>query len=460
MRNILFLIISIICALMLLINMIGCGGEEEKEEPAKVLKTEPASSGLMSSNGSLTITFDKSVTDVKVNGTPATVDGTKAVWKAQGLSTGGQTLGIQWTDANGNTGSMDLTLTIQAADIAPPKVESISITNGASDVDIDKLNSDGITIKFSEKIDINKSQNALVLLDKSGNQIAWTPNWSEDGTQVVLKGGPKTKLLGGAEYTLAISGYFDNAENEGVKVEIAFSTVGTSIPTDSLKLWLKADVGIKGNDVSGWEDQSGNKANAEQATAKSQPILEKDSVNGMPAVVFDGVDDFMTFTLPINGLTGATIILVSAATNDITLAFPYCQNAAIFWNETASWGTAHLTPLQSTVWFRFGTGQTQTLPVKYDYKTPIGDEFTIATAMMEGETDYLYVNGQLVLTNKKPQGQKTIANQRDVGNLGRGYDDNTYFPGKIAEVLVYARTLTESDRKQIEQYLSNKYSIR
>jgi hypothetical protein len=80
--------------------------------------------------------------------------------------------------------------------------------------------------------------------------------------------------------------------------------------------------------------------------------------------------------------------------------------------------------------------------------------------MMEEETDYLFVNGQLVLTNKKPQGQKTIGNQRDMGNLGRGYNDDTYFPGKIAEVFIYTRTLPESDRTQVEQYLSSKYSIR
>jgi hypothetical protein len=359
MRNALFLTGVIICTLGLLIIMIGCGGEEEKEESPKVLKTDPADNGIISTNGSLTVTFDKKVTDVKVNGIPAEVDATKAVWKAQGLSVGSQTLKIQWTDANGNTGSLDITLSVQAVDTTPPKVDSVSIANGAA-VDVDKINSDGIAIKFSEKIDIDKSQNALVLMDKSGNQISWTPNWNEDGTQIILKTGPKTKLFGGVGYTLTISGYFDSAGNEGGKVEITFSTTGVSLPTDSLKLWLKADTEVKGTNISEWDDQSGNKANAVQATAKSQPVLDKTAANGLPAIVFDGVDDFMTFTLPTNGLSGMTIILASAATEDIALVFPYCQNAAIFWNETASWGTMHLTPLQSAVWFRFGTGDADT----------------------------------------------------------------------------------------------------
>ena len=145
----------------------------------------------------------------------------------------------------------------------------------------------------------------------------------------------------------------------------------------------------------------------------SQPTLEKNAVNGLPAVNFDGTDDFMTFTLPIDGLTGMTIILVSAATQDVEPPWPYCANAAIFWNETASWGTAHLTPLQSGVWLRFGTGQTQPLPVQYQYKSPIGEKFTIAAAVMDGITDYLYINGELVLTNEKPAGQEALGHQRD-----------------------------------------------
>ena len=160
------------------------------------------------------------------------------------------------------------------------------------------------------------------------------------------------------------------------------------------------------------------------------------------------------------GLTGMTMVLVSAATQDVEPAWPFCANAAIFWNETASWGTAHITPLQKGVWIRFGTGQTQPLPVKSDYKSPIGDKFTIATAMMDGLMDYLYINGELVLENEKPAGQEAIGNQRDIGNIGRGYNDNTYFPGMIAEVLIYTKTLSDAELEQMGQYLSDKYSIR
>jgi hypothetical protein len=238
---------------------------------------------------------------------------------------------------------------------------------------------------------------------------------------------------------------------------LSTATAAVSIPTEGLKLWLEADAGItlEGSNVSGWADQSGNGTDAGQTVEANQPTLMANAINGLPAVSFDGVDDFMTFTLPINGLTGITIILVSAATQDIAPPWPHCQNAAIFWNESASWGTVHVTPLQQAVWIRFGTGQTQPLPVKFDWGVPKADEFTITAAMMDGVKDYLYINHELVLENEKPQGE--LGNHRDTGNLGRGYNDDTYFPGKIAAVLVYTRTLPDSQRCEVEEYLHNKY---
>jgi hypothetical protein len=238
-------------------------------------------------------------------------------------------------------------------------------------------------------------------------------------------------------------------------LSVATATMG--ITTESLELWLEADAGLtlSGSNVTRWADQSGSGTDAAQTVEANQPTLTANAINSLPAVSFDGVDDFMTFMLSINDLTGITIFLVSAATQDIAPPWPHCQNAAIFWNESASWGTVHVTPLQQAVWIRFGTGQTQTLPVKYDWEAPKADEFTIVAAMMDGVKDYLYVDGELVLENEKPQGQ--LGNHRDIGNLGRGFNDDTYFPGMIAEVLVYTRTLPDSERQQVEEYLNGKY---
>jgi hypothetical protein len=51
----------------------------------------------------------------------------------------------------------------------------------------------------------------------------------------------------------------------------------------------------------------------------------------------------------------------------------------------------------------------------------------------------------------------SIAGCQNTGHLGLGHN-STYFPGRIAEVLVYRRALSESERQSVEAYLQQKYS--
>ena len=93
----------------------------------------------------------------------------------------------------------------------------------------------------------------------------------------------------------------------------------------------------------------------------------------------------------------------------------------------------YVAPFQSSVVARFGTTQIGN-QLLYTRPTSLGTDFTITTALKNGGTDSLFVNGNLVLSQsgKLP----TIAGCRDTASLGRGFDDNTYFSGEIAEVLL------------------------
>ena len=60
------------------------------------------------------------------------------------------------------------------------------------------------------------------------------------------------------------------------------------------RLWLRADdlrYLNDGDPVSTWTDTSGNSFDATQ-TGTARPVLIKDTINGLPAVYFDGVDDY------------------------------------------------------------------------------------------------------------------------------------------------------------------------
>jgi hypothetical protein len=233
------------------------------------------------------------------------------------------------------------------------------------------------------------------------------------------------------------------------------------VPTPGLKLWLKADAGITADAarVAKWADQSASKIDAAQEEPDSRPTLVNNAIAGKPVLRFDGVDDYMTFTLPVNGLSGMTIFLVAANSEDRSGGVGEgcncrAQNCAIFWNETTSWGTVYLSPFQSQVNWRFGTTQTGNWPL-YTRPAAIGNAYTVTVSKKDGATDSLYINGQPVMSEggKEP----AIDGCQDEGNLGRGYNDDTFFPGDIAEVLVYDRALPDAERQAVEQYLIAKY---
>ena len=65
------------------------------------------------------------------------------------------------------------------------------------------------------------------------------------------------------------------------------------------------------NKVSQLSDKSGRGAHAVQATGSLQPTWISDGINGLPAVVGDGYDDFMAFSMPDTGLTHSFYVVAA-----------------------------------------------------------------------------------------------------------------------------------------------------
>src|SRR5262249_3683840 len=107
-----------------------------------------------------------------------------------------------------------------------------------------------------------------------------------------------------------------------------------ALPTNGLAVWLRADAGTitSGSALSQWSDQSTNNRHATQGTAGSQPTLVNGVINGLPVVRFDGVNDFLTFPLPVNGLGGMSVFLVAANTQDQNPGPSAAQPRAVFWS--------------------------------------------------------------------------------------------------------------------------------
>jgi hypothetical protein len=226
------------------------------------------------------------------------------------------------------------------------------------------------------------------------------------------------------------------------------------IPSAGLALWLKADSGVTtvGGAVSQWVDQSGNRREATQDAPEKRPLLIADAVRGRPALRFDGKDDVLSASVPIEGLGGLTMILVASNSTDYAGGAVHGENAALFWAESTEWGWVYLSPFQSNVKFRFGTTQPNNLP--FHIRSASTSGFTVTTAIKDGPVESLYIQGVPVerLSGKAP----ALKGTTPALQIGAGAR-NTAFPGDIAEILIYTRAITDGERQRLERALIAKY---
>jgi NAD(P)H-dependent FMN reductase len=94
---------------------------------------------------------------------------------------------------------------------------------------------------------------------------------------------------------------------------------GAFAPTDlgaSLLAWWKADSLALANaaPVTSWTDSSGNARTLTQATGANQPVFSTTQVNGLPAVTFDGTNDYLATAAFASPTSGASVFAVQKLT--------------------------------------------------------------------------------------------------------------------------------------------------
>ena len=364
-------------------------------------------------------------------------------------------------DSSGNPMASNFTWTFTtAAAASAPTVTAETPAGGATGVPVTTT----ATATFSTAMNASTiTTTTFTLAPSGGSPVAATVTYNSTTNVATLT--PSASLANSTSYTVTVvggSGGVQSGSGAGMtgNVTWSFTTAASGsspIPTTGLGLWLKADTGVtlNGSGVAQWADQSGNGNNATQSVAAGQPTLVSGAINGLPAVSFNGTGQDMQFNLTLNGLTGMTIFMVNANGASYTGGGDKVYNCPIFWDETADWGTVHLSPFEQSVTWEFGTGQADNLN-SYTRPASIGTAFTLTDVVKNGATENLYVLGTLVSTQT---GKLTaIANTQSTGNLGVGYL-NTHWNGQIAEVIVYTVALTDAQRQQVEQYLETRYGL-
>jgi hypothetical protein len=269
----------------------------------------------------------------------------------------------------------------------------------------------------------------------------------------------------------SVTGSTFNGATVGCTSNISFQN-NSSIPNCATGplLWLKADVGISydvSNKVSQWNDQSGNGHHA-SAAAALQPTYIINTLNGKPVLNFDGTDGMVTNNIDMTNTNKADVFVIFQ--DDLTEA----ALSSIFdtrGNLSPDIGTT----MESNITASSLQGGTNDHGIatglrgnnQYSYTSTAGQATAKCFKMVENRCDMglttlestMYINGVYI---PRTAGNKDFNNTGNFGNTYAtiGYFSNAYnLKGNIAEIIVYNRVLTATERTTVENYLTTKYFV-
>ena len=208
----------------------------------------------------------------------------------------------------------------------------------------------------------------------------------------------------------------------------------------NLSMWLVADdiSGSDGDTVETWPARSPTTISPTQGTLAARPTLQVAEVNGRNAVLSDAVNDLMTFT-PISSSGSWTIITVQkrASSGGLGGVVGNINSPAKPPYSALEYGSL------SRIYIGSRTDQR--------YATIPSNDWHVITSQDASGTLGLWVDGSA----------QSLTAAADAGAFdfsvlfGRG---NERWGVYVAEVLIYTKTLSASERGQVEAYLKSRYA--
>lgn len=265
-------------------------------------------------------------------------------------------------------------------------------------------------------------------------------------------------------WTPAVSGYYELKVYARNSVSSAsYDVAGNSIsypvgllPT-GMKIWLKADAGITKDGsglVSTWADQSGSGNNLVQTTGTRKPTAVDSAANGRPVVRFTGPSQYLQAGAQVlSGNTAFTAFTV-ARINQIPSSTPYQY---FWWNGAASINGGYGCYLSSTGRLSSGWGY-YSGEVADTTSVTVGSLYRICSVFNGtngGGPHYLWINGNSVASFGK-SGSNLTGGTFTVGNYLQPAGNGLY--GDLAEILIYDRALTDTERANVDGYLQSRWA--
>lgn len=207
------------------------------------------------------------------------------------------------------------------------------------------------------------------------------------------------------------------------------------------KLWLKGDDAATGT-ITTWADASGN---GNDATAVDTPQGVASVLNGHKIVRFDGVDDHFTFGDFISGFTGGEVFIVIKIDADP----PPDATRSGLWHFGGTDNT-HYPFTNALIYEIFGSN------VRRDGIDPAADLATwkVYSVSANSSSWLAHLDG----TQIHSEGSNTVA-FTTTPKLGISRGGVHFLDGDVAEMILYNRSLTTTERGNVWHYLAEKYAL-
>jgi hypothetical protein len=225
------------------------------------------------------------------------------------------------------------------------------------------------------------------------------------------------------------------------------------------QLWLKADAGVTlaGSNVTTWADQSGNNNNAIADTGE-EPTFVSSFLNNKPAIRFNGNGKVMeiadSYTLDFFKTSVFIVLkyLGQGTGNNIV----YIKNANAGSPEDPAMYGLVATLFGGNLSFPLNVNSWVDNPTNVDIKDSIPRIFS----MTYGGSDILmYADGFEVGSGSIGGNISTSTGTLQIGGYNKSFSGAEYFNGDVAEIIMYNRAVTSTERQQVEAYLNTKYAI-
>lgn len=231
--------------------------------------------------------------------------------------------------------------------------------------------------------------------------------------------------------------------------------------SSDLELWLQADKGVttSNGNVTQWADSSGNGLDATTGTA---PNFKSSGLNSQPTIEFDASNNEyldLSSAVPTGSGGEITVFMVIKPSSQID------QNSdvgTVLANDGSNSNTGFVglgdTLQGSSETLTFGRYNGSNDEGQY-YDGNISNSFLIHNFDYDGSNANFYQDNSSQTLNAFASGFSSSESLKDLKRLGADAANNGHLDGEIAEIIIYSRQLTLSERNLVANYLDAKYQL-